>query len=93
MGPADLSGAQTLHIHKATKVVVVCEDEHFVLAAFQIVTPCFEGFDNSQKLAVVGLVSSLCRNHFSRKERYRVLLAQIGLSDYSIGVSSGSQLT
>ena len=88
LGPADLSGAQALCIHEATKVVMVCKDKHFVLAAFQIVTPCFEGFDNSQKLAVMGLVSSLCRNHFSRKKRYRVPLTQIGLSDYSIRISS-----
>ena len=47
LGPADLSGAQTLRIHEATKVVVVCEDEHLVLAIFQIVTPCLEGFDDS----------------------------------------------
>ena len=46
-GPADLSGAQALRIYKAMKVVVVYEDEHFMLAAFQIVTPYFEGFDNS----------------------------------------------
>ena len=84
LGPADLSGAQTLRIHEATKVVVVCEDEHLVLATFQIVTPCLEGFDDSQKLAVVGLISSLCQNHFSQKERYRMPLAQISLSDYPI---------
>ena len=47
LGPADLSGAQTLCIHEATKVVVVCEDEHLVFATFQIVTPCFEGFNDS----------------------------------------------
>ena len=47
LGPADLSRAQTLRIHEATRVVIVCEDEHFVLATFQIVTPCLKGFDNS----------------------------------------------
>ena len=47
LGSADLSGAQTLRIHEATKVVMVCEDEHFVLATFQIVTQCLEGFDDS----------------------------------------------
>ena len=72
---------------------MVYKDKDFALAAFQIVTPYFEGFDDSQKLAVVGLVLSLSRNYFSRKERYQVPLAQIGLSDYSIGISSKSQLT
>ena len=47
LGPVDLFGAQTFCIHKATKIVVVCEDKYLVLATFQIVTPCFEGFDNS----------------------------------------------
>ena len=47
LGPADLSGAQALGIHKATKVVVVCKDEHFVFASLQIVMPYFEGFDNN----------------------------------------------
>ena len=93
LGTADLSRAQALCIHKATKIVVVCEDEHFMLATFQIVTPYFEGFDNSQKLAVVSFVSNLCRNHFSRKKCYWVSLAQIGFSDYFIGISSRSQLT
>ena len=84
LGPADLSGAQTLRIYEATKDVVVCKDEHLVLATLQIMTPCLEGFDDSQKLAVVGLISSPCRNHFSQKECYRMPLAQIGLSDYPI---------
>ena len=47
LGPADLSGAQTLRIDKATKVIVVCKDEYLVLATFQIVTPCLEGFNDS----------------------------------------------
>ena len=34
LGPADLSGAQVFHIHKAAEVVVVCEDENLVFATF-----------------------------------------------------------
>ena len=30
----DLSEAQTLYIHKATKVVVIYEDEYFMLITF-----------------------------------------------------------
>ena len=47
LGLADLFGAQTFYIHEATKVVVICEDKHLVLATFQIVTLYLEGFDNS----------------------------------------------
>ena len=90
LGLMDLSGAQALCIHELTKVIMVCKDENFMLAAFPIVTPCLEGFDDSQKLTVVGLISYLCRNHFPRKECYWVPLAQIGLNDYPIRTSSGS---
>ena len=34
LGPADLSGAQTLHFHKPTEVVVVGEYEQLVLRPF-----------------------------------------------------------
>ena len=90
LGPADLSGAQALRIHETTEVIVVRKDENLMLATFQIVTPCLEGFDDGQKLAVVGFIAYLCRNYFPRKERYWVPLAQIGLSDYLIRSSSGS---
>ena len=90
LGPEDLSGAQTLYIHETTEVIMVCKDENFMLAALQIVTPRLEGFDNSQKLTVVGLVSCFRWNHFPRKEGYWMPLAQIGLSDYPIRTSSGS---
>ena len=46
-GLTDLSRAQAFCIHEATKIVFICEDKYFVLAAFQIVTPCLENFDNS----------------------------------------------
>ena len=92
LGPVDLSGAQILRIHEVIKIVVVCEDKHLVLAIFQIVMPYLKGFDNSQKLAVMGFILSFCRNHFSQKERYQILLAQIGFSNYPIGVCSRGQL-
>ena len=69
---------------------MVRKDKNLMLATFQIVTPRLEIFDNSQKLTVVGLISSLGRNHFLRKEDYWMLLAQIDLSDYPIKTSFGS---
>ena len=88
LGPTDLSGAQTLCIHEARKVVMVCKDKYLVLATFQIVTPYLKGFANSQKLAFVGLISSLCKNHFSQKKCYQMTLAQLDLNDYPIWPSS-----
>ena len=84
LGPADLSGAQTLCIHEMTEVIMVRKDKNLMLVTFQIVTQRLEGLNNSQKLTVVSLIPSLGRNHFPRKEGYWLLLAQIGLSDYPI---------
>ena len=43
---------------------MVRKDENLMLATFQVVTPRLEGFDDSQKLTVVGLVSCFRWNHF-----------------------------
>ena len=90
LGPANLSGVQALCIHETTEVIVVCKDENLMLATFQVVIPRLEGFNNSQKLTVVGLLLCFCWNHFPQKEGYWMPLAQIGLSDYPIRTSSGS---
>ena len=47
LGLTDLSEAQALYIHKPTKIILVYKDKYFVLAAFQMMTSCFEGFNNS----------------------------------------------
>ena len=47
LGLVDLSRAQTFCIHEVTKVVVIYEDKHFVLAIFQIMMLCLKSFDNS----------------------------------------------
>ena len=57
LGPTDLLGAQALCIHESTEVIVIRKDENLMLAAFQVVTPRLESFDDSQKLTIVGLVS------------------------------------
>ena len=70
LGPADLSGAQTFCIHETTKVIVVYKNKNFILVIFQIVMSRFKNLNNSQKLAIVGLIPSFCRNYFPRKEGY-----------------------
>ena len=47
LGLADLSGAKILCIYKATKVVIICEDKHLILATLKIVTLYLENFNNS----------------------------------------------
>ena len=90
LGPANLLGAQILCIHETTEVIVVRKDKNLMLATFQIVTPRLESLNNSQKLAIVGLIPSFYKNHFLREEHYWVPLAQISLSDYPIWTSSKS---
>ena len=34
LGPANLSGAQTLRIYETTEIIMVRKDENFMLAAF-----------------------------------------------------------
>ncbi len=48
-----------------------------MFAAFQIISPSLEGFNNSQQLPIVGLILSLCQNHLSREKSYRIPLARV----------------
>lgn len=70
----NLSRAQALRIHESLEVVVVRKDEDLVFAAFWVVEPSLEGFNNSQELTFV----SYCRNHFSGEKGYRVPLTNFG---------------
>ena len=46
LSPADLSGAQTLCVHKPAEVVVVDEYKHLILTAFQIVSLGLKNLNN-----------------------------------------------
>ena len=90
LSSTNLSGAQALCIHVVTGVIVVSKDENLMFSAFHVVAPCFESFDDSQKLTVVGFVPCFRWNLFPQKKRYGMPLAQIGLSNYPIWPSFGS---
>ena len=79
LGLPNLVRAQTLRIHKSTEVIMVGKYQNFVLAAFQIISPCLKSLNNYQKLTVMGFVPSLSRKHFSQKIGHWVLLALIGV--------------
>lgn len=81
---ADLTGAQALHIHELTKVVMVNKNEDFVLAAFSIVVSSRKGLTNSQYLLIVSLVLSFSRNHLFGEKSYGVPLANFRLGDFWI---------
>ncbi len=67
--------AQAFRIHEALEVVVVCKHENFMLAAFEVVSPSFEYFNDCQQLTVVGLIPSFSRNHLSGEKGYQMPLA------------------
>ena len=46
LGSADLSGAQVLRIHETTKVIVARKDENLMFAAFQVMAPSLECFND-----------------------------------------------
>ena len=46
LGPMDLSGAQALCIHRTTEVIVIRKNENLMLAAFKVVAPSFECFND-----------------------------------------------
>ena len=46
LGAMDFLGAQTFCIHETTEIIVVCKDKNFMFAAFQVVVPSLECFNN-----------------------------------------------
>lgn len=77
LGPSNLIKAQILCIHQLTRVIMICKYQNFMLTVLQIVALSLKGFNNSQKLTVVGLIPSFVWNYFSQKVYYRMLLTQI----------------
>ncbi len=78
LGPADLTRAQTFHIHESAEVIMVSKDEDLVFAVFQVVAPSLKGFNDSQELLIVGFVPSLSGDHLLREKGYWVPLANFG---------------
>ena len=77
LSQADLAKTQTFCIYEFSKVIVVSENENLVFANFQIMPPCFEGFNNGQKLTVVSFVSSFSNDHFTQDVGHWMPLAQV----------------
>ena len=46
LGSINLLEAQILYIHKIMKVIVIYKDENLILAAFQVMAPSLEYFNN-----------------------------------------------
>ena len=77
LSPADLARTQALLIHELSKVILVSENEDLVFETFQIMPPCFECFDDGQKLTVVSFVSSFGRNYFTQKIGHQMPSAEV----------------
>ena len=46
LGPADLSGAQTLRVHELAEVVVIGQYKYLMLRPFQVVPPSLESLND-----------------------------------------------
>ncbi len=68
LGPADLTRAQAFRIYESTEVIIISKDEDLLFAAVQVMAPSLKGFNNSQELLIVSLVSNLSGDHLSRKK-------------------------
>ena len=44
--------------------------KNFELTALQVVAPSLKNFNYGHHFLIVGFVSSLCQNHFSREQGY-----------------------
>lgn len=61
---------------------MVNQDKDLVFTTFQIVAPSFECPKNSEKVLIVSLVPSFCRNLFSGKKNYKILLSNFVLREF-----------
>ena len=73
----DLTKAQTLCIHKLSKIIIVSKNKYLVFAPFLVVCLDFECFNNGQKFIIVSFISSFSWNYFILIVSYRVLLARV----------------
>lgn len=55
---------------------MVCEQENFMLTAFQIVLPSGKHFNNGQQLLIIGFIPYLNSNHLLRKKGHWMPLVQ-----------------
>lgn len=67
---------QSFHIWAKIKIVVINKYKNFVFPAVSVMLPCFEGFNNSQKLTIISLVSYFGQNYCTEEVDYRVQLTQ-----------------
>lgn len=52
----DLAKAQVFYIYKRIKVFIIGKYKNFVLAVFDVMLPCFECLNNSQKLTILSFL-------------------------------------
>lgn len=65
---SDLPRTQVLNIFKATKVVVIGQDNDLKFAVLQVIIPSLKDFKNYLEFLVLNFASSFCQNHFLREK-------------------------
>lgn len=83
----DLLGTETLYIYELIEVILFGEIEDFMLAVFQVLVPSFKGFNNSQKIFIVGFLPAQSWDHLSGKKDYGMPLANFASAKIWVYVS------
>lgn len=70
----NLAEIQILCIYKLVEIIIISEDKNLIFVVFQVIILSLEIINNSQKLLIISLILSLCRNYLFQNIGYYVLL-------------------
>ena len=73
--PACLAAVQVLGLTEVCQVLVICKDLDREGEAMEIMSPGFQGTDDCEKLSVVDIIVSFCRDERLREVGARVPVA------------------
>lgn len=70
LSSANLAKTQTLCIHKIIEILIISKNQDLVFAAFQVVAPCLEGFNNNKDLTIMRFIPNFNRYYLSKEKGY-----------------------
>lgn len=73
--PLNLTKFEGIYDHELIKIDIIDQNKDFMFAAFFVMPPILESFNNGKNLNVVSFVSSFCKNHFCGKIFNQIPLA------------------
>lgn len=84
LSAANLARAQTLCIHKITKIIIINKKNNCVLTVFHLVAPSLESSNNDKELLIIRSILSFSRNSVFWEKSYKVSLTNLELGDFWI---------